>query len=944
MKGTLFSADFIKDADANLRLLELNTDTGFINNTLSDRFDFTDFISVLNSNSISELIIIYKSFQEDFVSKLEGIIGTDATFITTFTKQLEVVNTIYPTSPTDGDDKFILRLAYDENALFDSTYCKDRANVQKLFYDNSATGSIPEFYFSGSAYEVNTLRSNVNDHDTLPDFVTKPKSENHSPLKFLNIGTPESSSADRISRMISYPDIDVERVTIEKFHYNQADIDVNNNRVNGYRVVGIVYGNDIEHVVIGQWKVKSFFPIPTVEETADYITNNVDLEMILEDFEESFETHPGVIQVGDGLPTPTVEELGGRKCLKVVTSADESPWQNVQIQFRGGALDLTTSNKTVSVDVYSETSTFILMKVTQPLSDGIVDSSASQAHRGTGWETLDFDFSSPQLGMAVPDDVYLRIGFFPLWNGTDMDSASVTTTYYDNIKGLMHGQGGGEFIQPYDNKHYFQLTSNFLRASHDGVYKGTYILNTDNTSRAIETVQTGSAVKSIFINGLPDGDVTEMYSNWTSEGNSLPSGSYITSSIVESLTELSFQAEYGVVGEIKLSDDEAVYTNVNKHFLVYSTGSDAMRFKQQYKIDSTDEYLIDPSGSLVEITSNKVVILADDEKDSLYQMDVETSDAYFISSSVAPLIVHNCFIAGTMVKLSDGTNVAIEDIKPGDEILGYDEENEKASSGVVGDIKTSEEDVIIKVTLGEHNSRHTDKNVIGTTPKHPFFVKDKGWVIAEELEVGDFCFSKSEQWIEIIEISFGLKQTVYNLLDVDPTHTFYVNGILVHNKQGFTCFAAGTEISLANGDVKSIEDIIVGDEVLGWDGESIQSSIVTEIDHSHTVGSHADACESLGDEPSLYTINDTEIEFTPEHPFLTKEGWKSLVPDPNQKPYNSEQEPKVLGIGDYINKDGEWIEIEDIRIVRSDKDEPVYNIAVDKLHSYIANGIIVHNK
>lgn len=35
MKGTLFSADFIKDADANLRLLELNTDTGFIANTLS---------------------------------------------------------------------------------------------------------------------------------------------------------------------------------------------------------------------------------------------------------------------------------------------------------------------------------------------------------------------------------------------------------------------------------------------------------------------------------------------------------------------------------------------------------------------------------------------------------------------------------------------------------------------------------------------------------------------------------------------------------------------------------------------------------------------------------------------------------------------------------------------------------------------------------------------
>ena len=37
---------------------------------------------------------------------------------------------------------------------------------------------------------------------------------------------------------------------------------------------------------------------------------------------------------------------------------------------------------------------------------------------------------------------------------------------------------------------------------------------------------------------------------------------------------------------------------------------------------------------------------------------------------------------------------------------------------------------------------------------------------------------------------------------------------------------------------------------------------------------HSDACKSLGDEPSLYTLigveNEWGIEFTPEHPFLTK--------------------------------------------------------------------------
>ena len=166
-------------------------------------------------------------------------------------------------------------------------------------------------------------------------------------------------------------------------------------------------------------------------------------------------------------------------------------------------------------------------------------------------------------------------------------------------------------------------------------------------------------------------------------------------------------------------------------------------------------------------------------------------------------------------------------------------------------------------------------------------------------------------------------------------------GFILHN---ITCFAAGTQISLANGDTKNIEDIVVGDEVLGWNGNSIESSVVSAIDHRHTVGGHGDACKTLGDEPSLYTINDTGIEFTPEHPFLTKDGWKSLVPNPNDEPYKSIQEPKVLSVGDSILRDGNWEEINTIGIVRSDSEERVYNITVEKLHSYIANGIVVHNK
>jgi len=36
MKGTLFSADFIKDSNDNLRLLELNTDTGIVSSEINN--------------------------------------------------------------------------------------------------------------------------------------------------------------------------------------------------------------------------------------------------------------------------------------------------------------------------------------------------------------------------------------------------------------------------------------------------------------------------------------------------------------------------------------------------------------------------------------------------------------------------------------------------------------------------------------------------------------------------------------------------------------------------------------------------------------------------------------------------------------------------------------------------------------------------------------------
>ena len=194
--------------------------------------------------------------------------------------------------------------------------------------------------------------------------------------------------------------------------------------------------------------------------------------------------------------------------------------------------------------------------------------------------------------------------------------------------------------------------------------------------------------------------------------------------------------------------------------------------------------------------------------------------------------------------------------------------------------------------------------------------------------------------------------SVYTI-DVEPADLVYTAGntiggvsslgsaFVYHN---YSCFAAGTQISLANDDTKNIEDIVIGDSVLGWNGSSFEPAEVISINHENTVGSNVEACKKLGDKPSLYTINETGIAFTPEHPFLTREGWKSLVPNIHHEPFKTQEEPKVLKVGDEINVRGEWEVINNIQVLRSNAEEKVYNITVKDLHSYVADGILVHNK
>ena len=648
MKGTLFSADFVTDEMSNLRLLELNTDTAFVSVGLYNHFDFTSFFNLLSTNSITHLVVIYKPMQKNFVEHLKAQVDASATFITNFEKIREYSDTIYPTAVTDSSDKFILRLAYDENAVFDSTYCKDRINVLKLFNENTASLSVPELYVSSSDGIINTLTSSLNNNIQTPDVVTKAFSHTTNPMDFLKFdraGYYHSSSIEMITDFVDNY-LDKDNLYAEKYHLSPTTL--SDGKVKSIRVFSVVYGSNLDVVQLGAYKIESMFDLP-----------------------------------------------------QSITGSSEG--------------------------LYG-------------YNDGI--------------------------------------------------------TYQIPLK------------------HYYEYTTNFVKPNTlDGLLDIENYKLVDDTFITVTDARVSGSIKSYFVSGSPDTDNRESYMSWSYSGNTL-SDSFVTESVIYTVVSQSFN--YPGLIEINLSDNDGFYCGTEKAFLTYNTSSNEFRYKLAYELTSSVDFLTNESGSIVPISSSNYAILDDHTSSSLVRIDVEDTDTYFISSSES-VVTHNYHF---------------------------------------------------------------------------------GW----------------------------------------------------RHPGGFTCFAAGTQIEMSDGSQKNIEDVVVGDEVLGWDGEDVGVGTVSAIDHSHTVGSHADACESLGDEPSLYTIigveNDWGIEFTPEHPFLTKEGWKSLVPDSSQEPYLTEQEPKTLGVGDFVNCGGanDWEEIKEIKVVRSNSEEPVYNITVDGLHSYIANGLIVHNK
>jgi hypothetical protein len=129
-----------------------------------------------------------------------------------------------------------------------------------------------------------------------------------------------------------------------------------------------------------------------------------------------------------------------------------------------------------------------------------------------------------------------------------------------------------------------------------------------------------------------------------------------------------------------------------------------------------------------------------------------------------------CFVGGTRITMSDLSVKPIEQVRIGDVVYSYNEQT--------GDYVPA----TVAQTFEHTAAEYLDIDGLRVTAEHPLYVIGKGWTRAGDVQAGDVLFldyGGEKPVSRIIYLSRTVQ--VYNLT-VEGTHTYFANGVLVHNK------------------------------------------------------------------------------------------------------------------------------------------------------------------
>lgn len=482
-----------------------------------------------------------------------------------------------------------------------------------------------------------------------------------------------------------------------------------------------------------------------------------------------------------------------------------------------------------------------------------------------------------------------------------------------------------------DEKHYFEFTSNFPTPAsfhiQGGIFEDEEITDVNGNGIRIADTVIGDTYKSLLVSGSPDSDSSNVYTDWFAAGEEIPE-TEVTSSIL--INKVGLDLSKKLINKVTLANSASFRANAIQAILVYDSADNGFRYKRIFDIDPATDKLIKTDSTKVDIASNVIEVLEGEHQS--YILDLETADTFVLHGNDINLkiVSHNCFPAGTRILLGDGTYKNIEELSTEDVLTTYNEKTKTFGKGTLGSIRVTKQNHLVEIKTDSGDR-------VKSTPGHKFFTIGNGWKMASELEIGDKLFTKGgfETSINSTEV-IDEEVEVFHLIDVDTDHTYFAENLLVHNFKGtFSCFPAGTEITLSNGDVKNIEDIVEGDVVVSYNetsGEKENKSVYETLSPVH-------------DDLVTYKLEDgSVITSTHDHPFYVKGlNLKSFNPQKSNVLYKLDKPVAKVELGDeFIKLDGKVSPI--VEIIEEVKETQTYLLRVEDNFNFYANSILVHNK
>jgi hypothetical protein len=279
MRGVLVGTDYIQDTDGSFKILEINTNVGFVFSDCREYINEVAFDNFLIDNEITKITYLLNKELPGQYGDLDE--NNNVNYGTLYTFQdflfdkcadkgislhIEVISPRAITVPyiENSPNELILRQVYDTTALVDSTYAKDNFEFLKLMYDTEST-SIPKTYFINGTLGFDTIGSDIRDNGVHPNFIIKER------YPTTNYGIyPKVFKIDTIEELETLKTNLPENTLLQEYIVNTDNL-VLGKQVT-YRTIDVLYGDTLSILNLFQ-PFEQTNPCP-LSVSVDYDDNN----------------------------------------------------------------------------------------------------------------------------------------------------------------------------------------------------------------------------------------------------------------------------------------------------------------------------------------------------------------------------------------------------------------------------------------------------------------------------------------------------------------------------------------------------------------------------------------------------------------------------------------------------------------------------------------------